>query len=1301
MVGTAAALAFAALAGLLGSAQGLLITRPANITGGAPEFRLPSTISTWSSKSLPPSYALGLKDVKIVYATPADGCGIQNPKGLTNHLEMVGNIAMIDRGTCFFEEKIQNAEKAGALAVIVVNNRPGTLVMAGSPSSPVKTPSQAITQALGVTLKQFATNASSTTLLYGSVYQNLTKPAQKAALVKYYDDTGGKNWIRKDAFIGAGWANRSTDPCKDYWYGITCTEGGDIMQYYMDDGFNNMQGTLPDDATFNAFTGLTYWSIGDEPGLTGTLPTFAASKAVMEGFDFENTQISGEIPPAMLHSGLIAVNLQGNKLTGTIPSTVSSLSNCQGLYLSNNQLTGAIPDLSGVASSVAAAGDTFALDLSHNQFTSITGTFPKMTDISVHYNQLTGDIFSHLHADNARVKADHNLLNGTLPCSYDSFTKLRSLDLSFNRYEAMETCTIWDGYYTLSANNMEVLRLGNNPLSKAKSLAACKPAQIDLPGFNRSLSCASQGVTPLYLDIILAGNALEISMPNLPIGAWFAYTEVQSIKTLDFRGWDLNTHKSSDSMFDLTMGITSALGIGTTKGTLETLLLGSANLNGDIKGWDQLALVSVSWIDLSNNNMTGHPRMISIRQTLRYADLSGNPHLTGSIYEAFAQYENLNFMNLSGTGMRAGPTDPQLPSFLDLDYNTLTQDISRHHYCPAVLGKNRPITFLMDSSYNNFYGCQCEAGYRRRDGVCKECPEHAVCRGGAEEALTVVPHSYFPLPSAEDVQILARCRNSSLNNSPCNPESADEFVCAEGYSDRLCSKCTDGFFVLGFQCHQCGSWIEWVSLSFVVFAFIGFTVYVLISSATQWHRGTFNILIFYVQTSAFVLTSGLPVLKELEFIEIAYGTAFLRLIGVECFAPVADFFGRFYIVLMSPIVVVMMVFLALGAFMLYKRFKTPVEKETTLPAEYSTDEDAYAVAAAPPTAPTTSMSILEAVRMEGADKDEHPHVVYKVTIRVLVYAFKIMFFPICLKVFSAFHCPEDPYSGEGFMHEALYVSCDSDSAVTMQVFAVLALIFEIIGGFIAAAVVLFLFSPDPRVQAWIYRITKGRVFRGWFRHEVGMLYLCYKPTSFWAELYMLGRKMALALISSTIQFDSPMLPAAISMLLLASTFIHITTLPYAHRIDNLLESWVLCVILASYVAVVLLSTSNFDEASSNGLQIVVLLLHIFTFIMLVGILVNNSQKFAKGMLQRLNILDETSSEEEIDEDGRDKAAVDIGLEPMGTDRDFPADESPEHSADEEESRGSDPIDFGNSDSEDDSSPKGNMTLNGQTMNDDA
>jgi len=82
---------------------------------------LPSTIPIGTANFGPALTEAGVTgDVVLVNdgsGTTTDGC-----EALINGAQVSGNIALIDRGTCAFVTKAQNAQAAGAIAVIIANN---------------------------------------------------------------------------------------------------------------------------------------------------------------------------------------------------------------------------------------------------------------------------------------------------------------------------------------------------------------------------------------------------------------------------------------------------------------------------------------------------------------------------------------------------------------------------------------------------------------------------------------------------------------------------------------------------------------------------------------------------------------------------------------------------------------------------------------------------------------------------------------------------------------------------------------------------------------------------------------------------------------------------------------------------------------------------------------------------------------------------------------------------------------------------------------------------------------------------
>jgi PKD repeat protein len=66
---------------------------------------------------------------------------------LINGAEIEGNIALIDRGDCFFVDKVTNAQNAGAVAAIICNNVPGAPITMSGDDTGVTIPSIMIEQA--------------------------------------------------------------------------------------------------------------------------------------------------------------------------------------------------------------------------------------------------------------------------------------------------------------------------------------------------------------------------------------------------------------------------------------------------------------------------------------------------------------------------------------------------------------------------------------------------------------------------------------------------------------------------------------------------------------------------------------------------------------------------------------------------------------------------------------------------------------------------------------------------------------------------------------------------------------------------------------------------------------------------------------------------------------------------------------------------------------------------------------------------------------------------------------------------
>jgi hypothetical protein len=107
-----------------------------------------------------PSLSFPGQTGNVVQAAPSDGCS-----AISNGSSISGKIALIDRGTCNFTVKVKNAQNAGAIAVVVVDNVPGSPPPGLGGSDPTITiPSVRITLADGNTIKALLSAGVNATL---------------------------------------------------------------------------------------------------------------------------------------------------------------------------------------------------------------------------------------------------------------------------------------------------------------------------------------------------------------------------------------------------------------------------------------------------------------------------------------------------------------------------------------------------------------------------------------------------------------------------------------------------------------------------------------------------------------------------------------------------------------------------------------------------------------------------------------------------------------------------------------------------------------------------------------------------------------------------------------------------------------------------------------------------------------------------------------------------------------------------------------------------------------------------------
>ena len=129
----------------------------------------------------------------------------------------------------------------------------------------------------------------------------------RAALVAFYEATGGPNWRNND-----GWL---TDAPLESWFGVVTDESGRLREVDL-----------------------------QENGLSGSLPPELGDLVDLERLQLTSNQLSGSIPRELGNLvNLTELWLDGNELSGLIPPELGNLVNLKELWLSFNNLEGPIP----------------------------------------------------------------------------------------------------------------------------------------------------------------------------------------------------------------------------------------------------------------------------------------------------------------------------------------------------------------------------------------------------------------------------------------------------------------------------------------------------------------------------------------------------------------------------------------------------------------------------------------------------------------------------------------------------------------------------------------------------------------------------------------------------------------------------------------------------------------------------------------------------------------------------------------------------------------------------------------------
>ena len=200
----------------------------------------------------------------------------------------------------------------------------------------------------------------------------------RAALVAFYNATGGANWRNNGNWL-------SSAPIGE-WYGVTTDADGRVTRLFLYN--NHLTGSIPGE-----LGGLTNLEDLDLSGnqLTREIPAELGGLSNLTSLDLWQNQLSGEIPAELGGlANLTSLRLGDNQLTGAIPAELGDLANLIELFLWKNQLSGEIP---------AELGNLANLEHLNLNINQLTGAIPaefgglaNLEQLDLHSNQLTGAI---------------------------------------------------------------------------------------------------------------------------------------------------------------------------------------------------------------------------------------------------------------------------------------------------------------------------------------------------------------------------------------------------------------------------------------------------------------------------------------------------------------------------------------------------------------------------------------------------------------------------------------------------------------------------------------------------------------------------------------------------------------------------------------------------------------------------------------------------------------------------------------------------------------------------------------------
>eukprot|EP00762_Andalucia_godoyi_P007058 ANDGO_07724.mRNA.1 LRR receptor-like serine/threonine-protein kinase GSO1 len=889
------------------------------------------------------------------------------------------------------------------------------------------------------------------------------------------------------------------------------------LQYLYLEG-NSMSGPIPD--CVGNLRSLVTLSLSSN-SFSGPLPSSIGSMRVLEDLSLTSNSFSGPLPQTLYSlQSLRILYLSDNSFEGTLDKNIGNLTSLTDINVAMNLFTGTFPveisklvnlhtitafsNLFGGALGVDFSNLTLLrrFDVSLNKFTSIElsslSHIQSLVVLNLALNSFSGNLDDSLFRnwDNMNiVDLSYNNFSGRIPSSFCACTGIVVANFAGNYFSSISACP-------QPMSSLRILSLASNNLSffPWRNLSSSFPFLLTLDlSFNRINGTFDdiqdflrKHETVQSLDV--SDNLLVGSFPLNPCNVLS-----RTLNVIDLGG---NTITDMGKLLVQNSDHDSIVICDTTNSFLYSLEMDDCGLRTE-------------YVDSINFNESPYVTSQTVQSLLKtwfpgleVVDLSSNPLLTGPIFD-FKTLSVLSVLNLQNTSMIAELD--RIDEFISFSSVSIQHG---SYSCLQAIAKKNTVNVEIPPEYFSYRNCFCVSGYYGKPPFCQPCmPDQAECPGFlsvdsssiADYGISVWNYSgwisakrgWWITPPCDEVsQLLGscaavdflRCSHFGTDLTPCAGSAENNFfrVCAVGYEERLCSKCSDSYFNFHGLCFQCPTGGYLVAFGIViVFIFVVLIAICLVIGSDS--SGLFKVLVFFLQM---LYAIDVPLPRSLALVSSSASSPF-TIPGPECFFDNWTLISEFIASLVLPFLASLCVLLV---YVVGNVFFAPLLRRS------------------------------------------NSHIMWNHRcIRAVVAIFFIMYFPTSETAISSLMCDHDPGLHQDYFSQRPYEQCNNTfryiCATVVVVYVLLAPVFLAL---YVKARVLAGDAPSALARRKIFNI----------------LFSSYRDGSRYWELVITLRRVLLLFAFLLIPTTSVFSPLMISSIFAASLVFQVLFMPFRLQIDN-------------------------------------------------------------------------------------------------------------------------------------------------------